>query len=86
MHGWKQFAECNQRQRRGIFVERDQPKTTSSARSGIFHPYGAWAFVAGGSTKMPPLTGLELTCGKLRKRLGFSLDAGHPAEARANEN
>ena len=46
------------RRRRDIFVERDQPKAASSVRSDIFRPYGAWAFVAGGSTKMSPLTGL----------------------------
>jgi hypothetical protein len=74
------------RHRCDIFVERVQPKPASSVRSGIFRPYGAWGFVAGGSTKMSPLTGLELARRKPRRLsgLGFSLDAGHPAEAGAN--
>ena len=74
------------RRRRGIFVESNHQNETSSVRSGIFRPYGAGAFVAGGSTKMSPLPGLKFARGKQLKRLGFSLNAGHPAEAGANEN
>jgi hypothetical protein len=97
------------RRRRDIFVERRPEQVSSSVRSGMVavrkdRPYGTWAFVAGGFTRMSPLPGLELagakplTCRaslprrntmKVKaqslnagwKRLGFSLDAGYPAEA-----
>jgi hypothetical protein len=72
------------RRRRDIFVERRPEQVSSSVRSGMVavrkdRPYGAWVFIAGGATKMSPLTGLELARGKPRKHsgLGFSLEAGH---------